>query len=344
MTQSCDPVSDILTHPVCVKLLARIAYVSQFKMSNRSLNSPLRHLHPLSLEQFVTSEASKMSTGSRSTSPSVTALLYCGNHECSLSFPPLASSSTCSSSLKRERSPDSSPPPSDNELLYNHKKHVTIQSNVIVSFLPPLVNRHERHKQVFEPNEFLSSSKHYVHSNDHQWENDTLLKYSIDNKIQMAFQVFLECFYGICGFVPYWDREEEPSVTVTAAPTSRNDRKKAVEEYWTKSLKDNSGVYKKDLKFLEGSQSGYKESHEYVHSMSIAAVAAGMSKYERVFSLGERRSKIYRRIWEHMTGHQEYKDSMEDSRLMTPKGIETVKEDNIYGDYLSSDEDVEQAT
>ena len=99
-------------------------------------------------------------------------------------------------------------------------------------------------------------------------------------------------FYGICGFVPYWDRKEELPATITAAPTSRNNRRKAVEEYWTKSLKDNSGVYQKHLKFLEGNQSGYKESHEYVHSMSVADVAAGMSKYERVFSLGERRSKI----------------------------------------------------
>ena len=113
-------------------------------------------------------------------------------------------------------------------------------------------------------------------------------RYSIDNKIQTAFRVFLECFYGICGFVPSWDREEEPPVTVTAAPTSRNNRNKAVEEYWTKSLKDtNSGVYKKDLKFLEGNQSGYKEYHEDVHPMSVAAVAAGMSKYERVFSFEE---------------------------------------------------------
>jgi hypothetical protein len=115
---------------------------------------------------------------------------------------------------------------------------------------------------------------------------------------------------GFCGFVPYWDREEELRVTVTAASTSRNNRKKAVEEYWTKSLKDISGVYKKDLKFLEGNQSGYKESYEYVHSMSVAAVAAGMSKYERVFSFGDRRSRIYRRIWEHMTAHQEYKDTI----------------------------------
>ena len=130
-----------------------------------------------------------------------------------------------------------------------------------------------------EPNELPSSRERYVHTNDHQWENDTLSMYSIDNKIQTAFRVFLECFYGICGFVPYWDSEKEPPVTVTAAPTSRNNRKKAVEEYWTKFLRDNSGVYKKDLKFLEGNQSGYKESHEYVHSMSVADVAASFKDF-----------------------------------------------------------------
>jgi hypothetical protein len=107
-------------------------------------------------------------------------------------------------------------------------------------------------------------------------------------------------------------------------------------------LKNDSGIYKKDLKFLEGNQSGNKDSHQYVHSMPVAAVAAGMSKYERVFSLGERRSRVYRRIWEHMTGHQEYEDGAEDTRLMTPKGIKTLQEDNIYGDDFSSDEDVEE--
>jgi hypothetical protein len=57
-------------------------------------------------------------------------------------------------------------------------------------------------------------------------------------------------------------------------------------------------VYKNDLKFLDGSQSGgYEESHGFVHSMSVAAVAAGISRYERVLSLGDRRFKIYRRIW-----------------------------------------------
>ena len=127
---------------------------------------------------------------------------------------------------------------------------------------------------ISKPNELPSSPDRYVHSNDHQWENHTLSRYSNDNKIQTAFRLF-ECFDGICGFVPYWDREEPP-VTVTAAPTSRSNRKKAVEEYWTKSLKDtNSGVYKKDLKFLEGNQSGYKESHEYVHPMSVALSQQG---------------------------------------------------------------------
>jgi hypothetical protein len=45
-----------------------------------------------------------------------------------------------------------------------------------------------------------------------------------------------------------------------------------------------------------------------------------------------------------MTGHQDYKDSAEDTRLMTPKGIKTLQEDNIYGDDLSNDEDVTVAS
>ena len=162
-----------------------------------------------------------------------------------------------------------------------------------------------------------------------------------NNKIQVAFRVFLECFYGICGYIPFWD-SEEPQGAFGAAQTIQNNRKKAVEEYWITSLKKDSRIYKKDLKFLEGNKSGYKQSHKYVHSMSVAAVGAGMSKYERVFSLGERRSKVYRMIWEHMTGHQEYRDGMDDTRVITPNGIETVQENDNYGDDLSSDEDVEE--
>ena len=42
-----------------------------------------------------------------------------------------------------------------------------------------------------------------------------------------------------------------------------------------------------------------------------------------------------------MTGHQEYRDGMDDTHLMTPRGIETVQENDIYSDDLLSDEDVE---
>lgn len=303
----------------------------------------------------------------RSSSPSISAttVLYRDVRESTPPSLPLLSPynrnpSQRSSPLKRERS---SPPPSDDDSPPDRKKHVTVQSNAIVSHLPSFSSRHERRQKALEiaqardmawrlpesgtmvqlePNEFPSSPERYVHTNDYQWENDTLSKCSIDNQIQTAFRVFLECFYGICGFVPYWDRDEESRVTVSTALTSQNNRKMAVEEYWAKCLKSDLGIYKKDLKFLEGKQSGYKDSHQYVHSMSVAAVAAGMSKYERVFLLGERRSRIYQRIWEHMTGHQEYKDGMEDTRLMTSKGIGAFQEDNIYGDNLSSEEDVEE--
>ena len=90
-----------------------------------------------------------------------------------------------------------------------------------------------------EPNELLNSPEHYVRANNYQLENNILSRYSIDNKIQTAFRVFLKYFYGNCAFVRYWDRKEEQLVTVAAAPTSRNNPTKAVEEYWTKSLKDN---------------------------------------------------------------------------------------------------------
>jgi hypothetical protein len=59
--------------------------------------------------------------------------------------------------------------------------------------------------------------------------------------------------------------------------------------------------------------------------MSVAGVAAGMSKYERVAELGERRYKVYRRVFKHMTGYDDYESAKKDQRMMTPRGIVPVR-------------------
>jgi hypothetical protein len=98
-----------------------------------------------------------------------------------------------------------------------------------------------------------------------------------------------------------------------------------VKEYYDSILKDGWGISKKDLFYLEGALSGYEESHGHVHNMSVAGVAAGMSKYERVGELGERRCKVYRRIFKHMTGYDDYESAKKDQRMMTPSGIVPVE-------------------
>jgi hypothetical protein len=146
--------------------------------------------------------------------------------------------------------PDNAPP-ADDQLLPDRKKRAIVRSIAIVSSLLPIASRHERRRQALElakardvalrlpesgtmvqleHNQLPSSPERYFYSNDYEWENYALSKYSIDNKIQTAFRAFLECFYGICVYVPYWDRNEESSVTVSAASTSRDNRRQAVEQ------------------------------------------------------------------------------------------------------------------
>jgi hypothetical protein len=51
--------------------------------------------------------------------------------------------------LLLERSPDPSPP-LDGDFPPDRKKIVTVQSNAIVSYLPPFASRHERHQKALE--------------------------------------------------------------------------------------------------------------------------------------------------------------------------------------------------
>jgi hypothetical protein len=130
----------------------------------------------------------------------------------------------------------------------------------------------------------------------------------------------LECFYGHCGYIPYWNRTTD-NVPPPLPLDKTVNRRVAVSQYFETVLRHGTGILSKDLFYLEGRLSGYKESHPHVHNMTIAGVGAGMSKYERVATLGERRKKVYRRVFKHMTGHEDYESAQNDIRMMTPTGI-----------------------
>jgi len=91
-------------------------------------------------------------------------------------------------------------------------------------------------------------------------------------------------------------------------------------------------------------KSGYKQSHAYVDSLTVEAVGAGLSKYNRVFALGHRRKLIYQRAFKPLTGHESYKDSMGDIRFMTPRGIVDKEDRSIYEDAVDDGTNEENAS
>ena len=79
-------------------------------------------------------------------------------------------------------------------------------------------------------------------------------KTSINNKIQATFRVF-----------HIW----------SSLLHSNNQNKNAIEESWAKSLKNNSEIQKKISTVWKGINLAINNPNEYVHSMPVAAVAAG---------------------------------------------------------------------
>jgi hypothetical protein len=67
--------------------------------------------------------------------------------------------------------------------------------------------------------------------------------------------------------------------------------------------------------------------------MSVAGVDAGMSKYERLGELGERRRKVYRRVLQHMTGYDDYESAKNDQRMMSPSAVGRSIYDDLLDDF-----------
>jgi len=68
-------------------------------------------------------------------------------------------------------------------------------------------------------------------------------------------------------------------------------------------------------------KSGLKETHVNAHEMAVAAVAAGLSKCERIRNMTERRVEVYCRLFHHLTGHENYQDAKNDTRMIGNDGI-----------------------
>jgi hypothetical protein len=62
--------------------------------------------------------------------------------------------------------------------------------------------------------------------------------------------------------------------------------------------------------------------------MTVAVVAAGMSKYERIKEMTVRRVDVYRNIFQHLTGHESYEEAQNDTRMMGSEGVVGVNDDD----------------
>ena len=133
--------------------------------------------------------------------------------------------------------------------------------------------------------EIPSSPNIFLHTNSSTWENDALSVHALTNQVQACFRVFLENLYREAGYIPIWDRKP-------FGPHRIRQRSGSV-SYHCEVLRQ-EGITWDDLDYLVGDDSGYNESHEYVHSLPVSVVAAGMSKYIRVFDVGTRRAEVYK--------------------------------------------------
>ena len=102
----------------------------------------------------------------------------------------------------------------------------------------------------------------------------------------------------------------------------------------------NYGVYLRDLKYLKRPLSSYKESHYFVYLLTVATVVAGLSKYERILIIGDRRAKVYQEVFKIITEHSNYNDSVNDYRQMPLTVIQPLDSEdmNIYGDLTDNNE------
>jgi hypothetical protein len=74
-------------------------------------------------------------------------------------------------------------------------------------------------------------------------------------------------------------------------------------------------------------KSDFRTTHSYAHEMTVAAVAGGLSKYEKIKNMNDRRAQVYKRLFTHLTGHDSYEDACSDTRMLGNEGIVSVSDD-----------------
>ena len=181
----------------------------------------------------------------------------------------------------------------------------------------------------------------YSHSHPDGYKNDIFAAAQKNSDMLASHRIFLDCFVGECGFVPYHKRTArsissrsiianfglKPGAWTKDRPLTEDEKKY---EKWVavvNKIHDIPGMSKQDAIFLVGRLSGRENFNLAHHQMSVRAVAVQLERFCKWVEgkkQGKQRVIAIQKAFKFLTGYENfeeaYKNERED-RWMTDTGI-----------------------
>ena len=182
----------------------------------------------------------------------------------------------------------------------------------------------------------------YTHSHPDWYKNDIFAATQKDSDMLAAHRIFLDCFVGECGFVPYHKRTDggihslsiftnfvlAPGAWTKKPPLTEEEKKKY--DKWgsvVNKIPEIPGMNKQDAIFLVGRLAGRDKLNLAHHQMSVRAVAVQLERLCKSVQdekQGKERINAIHKAFKFLTGYhsfeEAYKNERED-RWMTSTGM-----------------------
>ena len=170
-------------------------------------------------------------------------------------------------------------------------------------------------------------------------KNDIVAAAQKESDMLAAHRIFLDCFVGECGFVPYSNRKAEgiPSLSMFSnfvlepgnqRPLTEKEKKKY--DKWgsvVNKIREIPGMSKQDAVFLVGRLSGRDKLNLAHHQMSVRAVAVQLERFCKSTQEerhGNGRVKAIQKAFKFLTGYEAFEEAYNnkrEDRWMTATGM-----------------------
>ena len=147
-----------------------------------------------------------------------------------------------------------------------------------------------------------------------------------------AHRIFLDCFVGECGFVPYQKRTAggihslsifanfalEPGAWTKERPLTEEEKKKY--DKWgsvVNKIREIPGMNKQDAIFLVGRLAGHDKLNLAHHQMSVHAVAIQLERLCKSFQgekQGKERVNAIQKAFKFLTGYETFEEAYKNER------------------------------